>query len=95
MSVSASWVGEPLGDHSTSCRTMDLPLRKSRMPPIIVPRCLPSGEIAAILLGGSFMRLYVPLNQCQKRNPLSITLFWGEAVIVLRRALESMASSGN
>jgi hypothetical protein len=45
--------------------------------------------------GGSFMRLYVRRNQYQKRNPLSIALFWGEAVIVLRRALESMASSGN
>src|SRR3974390_1108994 len=63
------------------------------MPPI-VPRCLPSGDIAAILLGGSFMRLYSRRNQYQKRNPLSIALFWGEAVIVLRRALESMASSG-
>ena len=64
------------------------------MPPIIVPRCLPSGEIAAILLGRSFKRLYVRRNQCQKRNPLSIALFWGEAVIVFRRGLESMAPPG-
>jgi hypothetical protein len=38
---------------------------------------------AAILLGIGFIQLYVRRNQCQKRSPLSIVLFWGAAVIVL------------
>jgi cytochrome bd-type quinol oxidase subunit 2 len=38
---------------------------------------------AAILLGVGFIQLYVRRNQCQKRSPLSITLFWGAALIVL------------
>lgn len=38
---------------------------------------------AAVLLGIGFIQLYVRRNQCQKRNPLSIALFWGAAVIVL------------
>jgi cytochrome bd-type quinol oxidase subunit 2 len=36
----------------------------------------------AILLGVGFIQLYVRRNQCQKRSPLSIALFWGAAVIV-------------
>jgi hypothetical protein len=38
---------------------------------------------AAILLGIGFFQLYLRRNQCQKRSPLSIALFWGAAVIVL------------
>ena len=38
---------------------------------------------AAILLGIGFIQLYVRRNQCQKRSPLSIALFWGAALIVL------------
>lgn len=38
---------------------------------------------AAILLGIGFIQLYVRRNQCQKRSPLSIVLFWGAALIVL------------
>jgi hypothetical protein len=38
---------------------------------------------AAILLGIGFIQLYVRRNQCPKRSPLSITLFWGAALIVL------------
>ena len=36
-----------------------------------------------ILLGIGFIQLYVRRNQCQKRSPLSIALFWGVALIVL------------
>ncbi len=39
--------------------------------------------LAIILLGIGFIQLYVRRNQCQKRSPLSIALFWGAAVIVL------------
>jgi hypothetical protein len=38
---------------------------------------------AAILLGVGFIQLYVRRDQCQKRSPLSIALFWGAALIVL------------
>jgi len=38
---------------------------------------------AAVLLGIGFIQLYVRRNQCQKRSPLSIALFWGAALIVL------------
>jgi cytochrome bd-type quinol oxidase subunit 2 len=38
---------------------------------------------AVVLLGVGFIQLYVRRNQCQKRSPLSIALFWGAAVIVL------------
>jgi hypothetical protein len=38
---------------------------------------------AAILLVVGFIQLYVRRNQCQKRSPLSIALFWGAALIVL------------
>ncbi|MFZ2002107.1 MAG: hypothetical protein WA239_10525 [Candidatus Sulfotelmatobacter sp.] len=38
---------------------------------------------AAIMLGIGFIQLYVRRNQCQKRSPLSIALFWGAALIVL------------
>ncbi|MGA9389157.1 MAG: hypothetical protein WBV69_01800 [Candidatus Sulfotelmatobacter sp.] len=38
---------------------------------------------AAILLGIGFIQLYVRRNQCQKRRPLSIVLFWSAALIVL------------
>ena len=38
---------------------------------------------AAILLGIGFIQLYVRRNQCQKRSPLSIALFWAAALIVL------------
>ncbi len=38
---------------------------------------------AAILLGIGFIQLYVGRNQCQKRSPLSVALFWGAALIVL------------
>jgi cytochrome bd-type quinol oxidase subunit 2 len=38
---------------------------------------------AAILLGIGFIQLYVRRNQCQKRSPLSITLFWVAALVVL------------
>jgi cytochrome bd-type quinol oxidase subunit 2 len=38
---------------------------------------------SVILLGVGFIELYVRRNQCQKRSPLSIVLFWGGAVIVL------------
>jgi hypothetical protein len=37
---------------------------------------------AGILLVG-FIQLYVRRNQCQKRSPLSVALFWGAALIVL------------
>ena len=39
--------------------------------------------IAAILLCIGFIQLYVRRNQCQKRSPLSIALFWIAAVVVL------------
>jgi hypothetical protein len=38
---------------------------------------------AAILLGIGFIQLYARRNQCHKRSPLSIILFWGAALIVL------------
>jgi hypothetical protein len=38
---------------------------------------------AAILLGIGFIQLYVRRNQCEKRSPLSIAMFWGAAVFVL------------
>ena len=38
---------------------------------------------AGILLILGFVQLYVRRNQCQRRSPLSIALFWGAAVIVL------------
>jgi hypothetical protein len=38
---------------------------------------------AGVLLGIGFIQMYVRRNQCQKRSPLSIALFWGAAVIVL------------
>ncbi len=38
---------------------------------------------AVILLGIGFIQLYVRCNQCQKRSPLSIALFWGAVLIVL------------
>jgi hypothetical protein len=37
---------------------------------------------AAILLGVGFIQLYVRRNQCQKRSPLSVALFWAAAVLV-------------
>jgi len=39
--------------------------------------------IAAVLLGIGFIQLYVRRNRCQKRSPLSITLFWIAAVVIL------------
>jgi hypothetical protein len=38
---------------------------------------------AGILLVVGFIQLYVRRNQCQKRSPLSIALFWVAAVVVL------------
>lgn len=38
---------------------------------------------SAILLAIGFIQLYVRRNQCQKRSPSSIILFWSAAVIVL------------
>lgn len=38
---------------------------------------------SAILLGIGFIQLYVRRNQCQRRSPLSIALFWVSAVVVL------------
>jgi hypothetical protein len=38
---------------------------------------------AGILLILGFVQLYVRRNQCQRRSPLSIALFWSAAVIVL------------
>jgi hypothetical protein len=38
---------------------------------------------AIVLLGIGFIQLYLRRNQCQKRSPLSIALFWGAALIVL------------
>ena len=38
---------------------------------------------AAILLGIGFIQLYVRRDQCQKRSPFSIALFWSAALIVL------------
>lgn len=38
---------------------------------------------AAILMGIGFLQLYFRRNQCEKRSPLSIALFWGAVVIVL------------
>jgi cytochrome bd-type quinol oxidase subunit 2 len=39
--------------------------------------------IAAVLLGVGFIQLYVRRNQCKKRSPISIALFWCSVVIVL------------
>jgi len=39
--------------------------------------------IAAVLLGVGFIQLYVRRDQCQKRSPLSIALFWVAAVVVI------------
>ena len=39
--------------------------------------------IAAVLLGVGFIQLYVRRDQCQKRSPLSIALFWVAAVVVV------------
>jgi hypothetical protein len=38
---------------------------------------------AGMLLVVGFVQLYVRRNQCQKRSPLSIALFWGAALVVL------------
>jgi len=38
---------------------------------------------AGILLVLGFIQLYVRRNQCQRRSPLSIVLFWVGAVIVV------------
>ena len=38
---------------------------------------------AIILLIAGFIQLYVRRNQCQKRSPLSIALFWSAAIVVL------------
>jgi cytochrome bd-type quinol oxidase subunit 2 len=38
---------------------------------------------SAILLGVGFIQLYLRRNQCRKRSPLSIALFWSAAIIVL------------
>jgi len=38
---------------------------------------------AGILLVLGFIQLYVRRNQCQKRSPLSVTLFWIAATVVL------------
>ena len=38
---------------------------------------------AGVLLGIGFIQLYVRRNQCQKRSPLTIALFWSAAIIVL------------
>src|SRR5438445_4181324 len=39
--------------------------------------------LAITLLAVGFIQLYREHNQCQKRSPLSIALFWGAALIVL------------
>ena len=39
--------------------------------------------IAAVLLGIGFIQLYIRRDQCHKRSPLSIALFWFAAVVVL------------
>jgi len=39
--------------------------------------------IAAALLGIGFIQLYVRRNRCQKRSPLSITLLWVAAVVIV------------
>ena len=39
--------------------------------------------IAAVLLGVGFIQLYVRRNQCKKRSPISIALFWCSVVVVL------------
>ena len=38
---------------------------------------------AGVLLVVGFAQLYLRRNQCRKRSPLSIALFWSAAVIVL------------
>jgi len=38
---------------------------------------------AGILLVLSFIQLYVRRNQCKKRSPISIALFWCSVVVVL------------
>ena len=39
--------------------------------------------IAALLLGIGFIQLYVRRNQCKRRSPISIALFWCSVVVVL------------
>ena len=38
---------------------------------------------AAVLLGISFIQLYLRRNQCRKRSPVSVAIFWVAAVAVL------------
>src|SRR5215469_11260489 len=38
---------------------------------------------AGVLLLVGFVQLYIRRDQCQKRSPLSIALFWSAAIIVL------------
>jgi cytochrome bd-type quinol oxidase subunit 2 len=38
---------------------------------------------AGMLLVVGFAQLYLRRNQCRKRSPLSIALFWSAAIIVL------------
>jgi hypothetical protein len=38
---------------------------------------------AGILLVVGFVQLYARRNQCQRRSPLSIALFWSAAIVVL------------
>jgi hypothetical protein len=38
---------------------------------------------AVMLLGIGFIQLYLRRNQCEKRSPLSIALFWVAAVVVV------------
>jgi cytochrome bd-type quinol oxidase subunit 2 len=38
---------------------------------------------AGVLMVVGFVQLYVRRNQCQKRSPVSVALFWTAAVIVL------------
>jgi len=39
--------------------------------------------LAAVLLGVGFIELYVRRDQCNKRSPLSMFLFWVAAVVIL------------
>jgi hypothetical protein len=52
--------------------------------------CLPFGFLGAVGLAGAsvwlqvgFAQLYVRRNQCQRRSPLSITLFWIAVAVVI------------
>ena len=38
---------------------------------------------AAVIMGIGFVQLYRGREQCTKRSPVSVALFWGAAVIVL------------